>query len=218
MLGIGLLIIGAGLYVGNQGTQILFPVAQVTGLMSQGVSITPIISSTLLSVPASNYTYLTTNLKENIRTSGLLQVEGGSEIGFYVMNEGNFSAWSHGYPSVTNLAKPDAINYNFTFVPDVSEVYYFVFSNQDPVHKNVLFTLKTVESTTIPSPFIQYADFEMLMLGVLLTIVAVKTGKKHPKYQEPKDESNERVVNCKFCGEELMAGELFCSKCGRSQS
>ena len=57
---------------------------------------------------------------ENIRTTGLLQVEGGSEIGFYVMNEGIFSTWSHRYPSVTSLAKPDAINYNFAFAPDVS--------------------------------------------------------------------------------------------------
>lgn len=214
MLGIGLLIIGAGLYVGNQGTQILIPVAQVTGLASQGVSITPIISSTLLSVPASNYTYLTANLKENTRTSGLLQVEGGSEIGFYVMNDGNFSAWSHGYPSVTSLAKPDAISYNFTFTPDMSGVYYFVFSNQDPVHKNVLFTLKTVESTTIPSPFIQYADVELLMLGVILTIVAVRTGKKHPKYTS----EDEGEVKCKFCGKKLITGEMFCSKCGRSQN
>ena len=214
MLIIGLLIIGAGLYVGNQGTQILIPVAQVTGLVSQGVSVTPVISSTLLSVPASNYTYSTANLKENIRTTGLLQVEGGSEIGFYVMNEGNFSQWSHGYPSVTSVAKPDAINYNFTFAPDVSGAYYFVFSNQDPVHKNVLFTLKTVESTTIPSPFIQYADFEMLILGVLLTIVAVKTGKKPPKYRSEEDVA----LKCKFCGKKLMTGEMFCSKCGRSQS
>ena len=213
-LGIGLLIIGAGLYVGNQGTQILIPVAQVTGLVSQGVSITPVIPTTLLPVPASNYTYLTANLSENIRTTGLVQVEGGSEIGFYVMNEGNFSIWSRGHPSLISLAKPDAVNYNFTFAPDVSGVYFFVFSNQDPVRKNVLFTLKTVESTTIPSPLIEYADFEMLILGVLLTIVAVKTGRNPPKYRS-EDESG---VNCKFCGKKLKTGEMFCSKCGRSQT
>jgi hypothetical protein len=115
---------------------------------------------------------------------------------------------------VTSVAKPDAINYNFTFAPDVSGAYYFVFSNQDPVHKNVLFTLKTVESTTIPSPFIQYADFEILILGVLLTIVAVKTGKKPPKYRSEEDVA----LKCKFCGKKLMTGEMFCSKCGRSQS
>ena len=214
MLGIGLLIISAGLYVGNQGTQILIPVAKVTGLVTQGVSINSVILTTLLPVPASNYTYLAANLKGNTQTTGLLQVEGGGEIGFYVMNEENFSTWSRGQPTVISLAKPDAVNYNFTFTPEVSEVYYFVFSNQDPVHKNVLFTLKTVESTTIPSPFIEYANFEMLVLGVLLTIIAVKTGKKPPKYKA----EDESAVNCKFCGKKLKTGETFCSKCGRSQA
>ena len=210
----GLLIILAGLYLASQGTQILTPLAQVTGLVSRGVSVTPIISSTLLSVPASNYTYLTADLRKNVQTTGLLQVEGGSEIGFYIMNAGNFSDWRHGYSSMTALAKPDAINYNFTFVSDGSGVYYFVFSNQDPSHKNVLFTLNTVENTTIPTPLIQYADFEMLTIGVLFTIIGIKTGKKSARRSSMDDDA----TKCKFCGKRLATGEMFCPKCGRSQN
>ena len=87
-LTVGLLILLGGVYVAMQGTQILIPIAQVTGFVSRGVSVPPIMSSTLLSVPGSNYTYLTADLKENVQVTGILQVEGGGEIGFYVMNEG----------------------------------------------------------------------------------------------------------------------------------
>ena len=192
----------------------LTPVAHVTGLVSRGVSVTSIMSSTLLSVPVSNYTYLTADLRGNIQTTGMLQVEGGSEIGFYIMNAGNFSEWRHGYPSMTALAKPDAINYNFTFVPNGSGVYYFIFSNQDPSHKNVLFTLNIVENTEIPSPFIQYADFEMLIIGILFTIIGIKTGKKSARRSSMEDDA----AKCKFCGKRLATGEMFCPKCGRSQN
>ena len=205
-LTVGLLILLGGVYVAMQGTQILIPIAQVTGFVSRGVSVTPIMSSTLLSVPGSNYTYLTADLKENVQVTGILQVEGGGEIGFYVMNEGNFSLWRHGYPSMTELARPIAINYNFTFVPSESGVYYFVFSNEEQTHKNIIFDLNVVEFTPIISPLVQYADFGMMLFGFLLVIVGAKTGRKHPP-----------VPKCKFCGKRLASGETFCSKCGRSQ-
>lgn len=215
---IGLLILTAGLYVADQGTQILAPVAEVTGQMTGGLSVTPVVSSTLLSVPASNYTYLTVNLKENVKVNGLVQVEGGSQVGFYIMTSENFTQWRHGNPSAIAFAKPDAISYNFTFVPNADGLYYFIFSNQDAGHKNVIFSLNAVTYTTTPSPLIQYAEFELIIVGILLIIIGIKTGKRSRRWKEHVPSLEETATKCKFCGTALGTGEMFCPKCGRSQS
>ncbi len=209
----------------NQGAQILYPLAGVAGLIFNAQSQMVIVPSTLLTVAPSNYTYLTVELKQGARTTGKLQIEGGGEIGFYIMNGGNFSQWRHNRPTVIELAQPNAINYNFTFVPRDNGTYYLVFSNQDPTRKNVVFTLSTVETVAVPSPFIQYAGYEALMIGLLLSIVAVKTGKKKPKrtkileptkIMEPTKVLDD--VKCKFCGARKELAETFCSKCGRSHT
>ena len=216
---LGLLIIVAGMYVFNQGPQILTPVAEVTGQISAGVLVTPIVSSTLLSVPGSNYTYLTANLRRSVMVNGLVQVEGGSQIGFYVMNSGNFTQWRGGNPSTIALANPALGSYNFTFVPDVDGPYYFVFSNQDAGHKNVIFSLNAVTFTRTPSPFIQYAAFELILVGILFAVIGINTGKKKSKsWKEAATVTEEKLAKCKFCGKALATGELFCPHCGRSQN
>lgn len=197
----------------------LAPVAEVTGQMTGIVSVTPLVSSTLLSVPASNYTYLTVNLRENVKTNGIVQVESGTPVGFYIMTSGNFTQWRHGNPSAVALAEPDAINYNFTFVPNVDGLYYFIFSNQDTGHKDVIFSLNAVTYTTTPSPIIQYAEFELMIVGILLIIIGIKTGKKKSRtWKEPVTAIDDKATKCKFCGKPLGTDEMFCSKCGRSQS
>ena len=214
-LTVGLLLILASFYVVNEGAQVLAPVAELAGLVTHSVSVTPVIPSTLLTVSASNYAYLTADLKDGIKTTGTFQVEGGSEIGFYIMNAGNFSEWRQGHPSVIALSKLNAINYNFTFIPNGAGTYYFVFSNQDPIHKNVVFTLSTVEDVILPHPLVQYAGYEMLLIGALLSIFAVRTGKRKPK---PSRESRDAESRCKFCGGRIGSGEAFCSRCGKSQT
>ena len=218
LLTFGLLIIVAGLYVFNQGTQILAPVAEVTGQISGGVLVTPVVSSTLLSVLGSNYTYLTANLRENVKVNGLVQVEGGSQIGFYVMNSGNFTQWRRGNPTTIVLADPAISSYNFTFVPDADGTYYFIFSNQDTAHKNVIFSLNTVTYTRTPSPLIQYAAFELILLGIFFVIVGINTGKKSKSWKEDASVTGGKPTKCKFCGKSLATDEMFCPKCGRSQS
>ena len=218
VLSLGLLIIVAGLYVFKQGPQILTPIAEVTGQISGGVSVTPVVSSTLLSVPASNYTYVIANLRGNVKTNGLIQVEGGSEVGFYVMDSGNFTQWHHGNPTAIALAEPDVTNYNFTFVPTVDGAYYFVFSNQDASHKNVIFSLNAITYTSTPSPFVQYAAFELILVGILFVIIGINTGKKSRSWKEEQAVTVSKPGKCKFCGKALATDETFCPHCGRSQN
>jgi len=156
-----------------------------------------------------------------VKTIGMVQVEGESQIGFYIMNKGNFSQWRQGGPSTVALAKTDISNYNFTFIPAGSGLYYFIFNNQGAGHENILFTLNTVSYTMTPSPIVQYADFELLIIGILLTIIGIKTGKKARSWKEPyvtAAAEDDTTPKCKFCGKELVTGELFCPKCRRSQS
>jgi len=214
-LTVGLLLILAGFYILNQGAQVLYPFATLAGLISNSQSQTTIVPTTLLPIPPSNYTYLAADLT-GTRTTGLLQVESGNPIGFYIMNEGNFSAWRHGRPSVVSLARPSAVNYNFTFIPLTSGTYYFVFNNPDPARKNVLFTLSTFETVMVVSPLLQFAGYEAIIIGVALSILAVKTGKR--RIRETKvSEIADHSFRCKYCGERIAGGD-FCSKCGRSQS
>ena len=210
-LSVGLLLILASFYVINEGSHILTPVAELAGLVTHSVSVSPVIPSTLLTIPASNYAYLTADLKA-IKTTGRVQVEGGSEIGFYIMNAGNYSEWRQSHPSAIILSNLDAINYNFTFIPNGADTYYFVFSNEDPVRKNVVFTLSQVEDVMSPHPLVQYAGYEMLLVGILLSIFAVRTGKRKLK------RARETELKCKFCGERMGPEEVFCSRCGKSKT
>ena len=212
----GLLLILASVYVLNQGVHVLYPFASVTGLISSSQSQVTILPSTLQSVPPLNYTYLAVELKNGMRTTGLLQVEGGSQIGFYIMNEGNFSAWRQGRPSVVSLARPSAINYNFTFIPSNSAIYYFLFNNPDPFRKNVIFTLSKFETVAIVNPLLQYAGYIAMLMGIVLSILAIKTGRKKIR-EEKVSETVDHSSKCKYCGEKVTA-RGFCSKCGRSQT
>jgi ribosomal protein L32 len=132
------------------------------------------------------------------------------------MNEGNFSAWRQGRPGVVSLARPSAINYNFTFIPSNSGVYYFLFNNPDPVRKNVIFTLSAFETVVIVSPLLQYAGYVAMLVGLVISILAVKTGRKRSR-EAKVSETVDLRSKCKYCGERITAGE-FCSKCGRSQT
>jgi len=209
----------SGLYFMNRGTESLYPLAGAAGLIINVRSQVAVVPPTLLTVAPSDYTYLNVELKQGAQTTGRVQIEGGGEMGFYIMNVGNFSEWRHNRPTVIELAQPNAINYNFTFIPRDSGTYYLVFSNQDPIRKNVIFTLSAVETVASPSPFVEYAGFEALTIGLLLSIVAAKTGKKRSKptkIMEPTKILDDE--KCKYCGARKELSETFCSKCGRSNT
>ena len=190
----------------------LYPLAGITGLASNVQTQVAIVPTTVLSVTPSNYTSFPLELRK-VQINGKVQVEGGSEIGFYIMNEGNFSAWRQSRPTMVELAQPAAINYNFTFVPRYVGRYYLVFSNQDPVRKNVVLTVNAAESLAVVSPFVQYVHYEALLVGFLLCLVAIKTGKRASKISR-----ESHGPRCRFCKHPLASSLTFCPNCNRSQS
>jgi hypothetical protein len=209
---IGLLLVLGGFFVLDQGTQVLIPVAEVSGLLSYVRSETSVISPTLISIGPSNYSFLSADLKANVQVQGSLQVGDGREVAFYVMDDGNFSQWRLGRPSAVILAKPTAISYNFTFTPKEAGEYYFVFDNQDTSHRTVVFNLNLIKDNLALSPLLEYVGYELTALGILLSALGLKFGKK----REPITPSV-AGWKCKFCRAENTGNQTFCSKCGRSQ-
>jgi hypothetical protein len=216
-LAIGVVMILAGVFLFNQGTQLLVPIAETAGLTSHYVNETAILPPTLFSVPSSNYTFATANLNPGMQVTGSLQVSNARQVAFYVMDEGNFSLWRQGRPSTVLLAQPVAISYNFTFSPPSTGTYFFIFDNQNNGVQTVIFSLSAIENVTVLSPFVQYAGFELLLVGIVLSYLSLRGGKKGK--QDRKEQSPEvSGWKCKYCG--TVNSDLnsqFCSNCGRSR-
>jgi len=213
-LTVGVFLILFAILLFEQGAQLLTPLADLTGLSSHYTTETVILSPTLYSIPASSNYSISENLPSGSQVVGSLQVAEGREVAFYVMNEGNFSLWRAGRPSVLVLVEPIAVSYNFTLSPAVSGAYYFVFDNQDNSPRTVIFSLSSTQTVTVLSPLLQYASFEMLLLGAVLSFLGLRGGKKKVK-------PTAVVVSgwkCKFCGASNEEKRVFCVKCGRSQS
>jgi len=203
-----------GVFIINQEPQLLTPIAGAFGLVSYVQTVTTITEPTLISVAPSNYTYLPVDLTARVQATGMLIVSNGKEVGFYVMNEGNFSEWRSGHPSRVVLARPFVVSYNFTFTPIAGGTYFFVFDNQDTSRRVVIFSLSIVRNRIVLQPVAEYAGYELLVIGILLAVLGLKTGRN-----KPVKSLEARTIGwiCKFCGAENNSAQSFCSNCGRSQ-
>ncbi len=214
ILTIGLLFVVFGVFVLANGPQVFGKVAETVGLASQYETETHIIPATLVSVGPLNYTFLSANLRRSLQVKGSVQVADGREIAFYLLNEGNFSLWRSGHPTEVILVSPAAISYNFTFTPASDGIYYFIFDNHDTSNRIVIFSLSAIGTDTALNPIVQYSGYEALAMGIMLSLVGLKTGKKRPVAKAVELAG----WKCKFCSAENSGSETFCMKCGRSQN
>jgi len=222
-LTIGILLVVFSIILIDQGPQILDPVAEGFGLATLSQTETPVLPETLLSVPPSNYSYLPVALKGNVLVTGSLNVGGGRELAFYVMNEGNFSQWRGGRPSAVLLAQPTASYYNFTMTPPADGTYYFVFDNTDPTGRNVVFSINTTQNIVTLPLFLQFSGYEILAVGLILSYFGARGGKKKTKPEriEPSEVAPVKSAtttgwDCKYCGTRNSEEQIFCKSCGRS--
>ena len=213
-----MLLIVAAFFVLEQGEQIITPVAEVTGLTAHYPQDIAILPATLYSVPPSNYSFATENLPGGRQYVGSLEVANGRQVGFYIMDAGNFSLWRSGRPASLALANPDAISYNFTFSPSLSGTYYFVFENQENSPLVVVFSLSWVQDVVVLNPFIGYAGIELFLLGVVFSFFGLRGGGSKGE-RKAYERTVEAGWKCKFCGARNVGPEpTFCSKCGRAQN
>jgi hypothetical protein len=216
-LALGLVLILAAVFLLTQGTQILVPLAGNLGLTSHYNTEDIVLPPTLFSIPYTNYTYTSADLGSTSEVTGSLQVSNGRQVAFYVMNQGNFSLWQEHRPSAVVLAQPVAISYNFTFSPPASGEYFFIFDNQDNSPRSLIFNLSVVENVTVLSPYVQYAGFELLLVGACLTYLGLRGGRKKVA-PEPAPTPKVSGWRCKFCGAVNEDYTLqFCGKCARSR-
>jgi len=225
LLAVGLVIMLVGVFVVNEGVQVVVPFAELLGLVSHVQTEKLLVSPTLLTVAPSTFSSVLVDLSGGVRVMGSLQVGAGQEVGFYVMDEGNFTLWRAGQPSSVLLAKPIAITYNFTITPKSTGGYYFIFDNSDTTRRVVIFSLSAIENTTVLNPIVDYLGYLLFALGIVLFAIGARTGKRKPKPEvqikreaPTKTEAKpETAVRCKFCGAQVPKGEKFCLKCGRAQ-
>lgn len=214
VLTVGLLALVCGVYLLQQGPQVLDSIAGDFGLAHQYQIESPIIPQTLLTVASANYTFLSANLNAGIQVRGVVNVADGRQIAFYVMSEGNFSFWRSGRPSQVILVAPLATSYNFTFTPQTDGAYYFVFDNQDTGRRSVIFSLVALVSRTALNPIVQYAGYEAAAIGTVLLVIGIRGGRKKV---EERGYVGGVAWKCKFCGAENLGDKTFCAKCQRSQ-
>jgi len=201
----------------QQGAQILAPTADVAGLSTQYAKEDVILPPTLYTVQASNYSFAVETLPSGRQYVGSLQVAEGRPLGFYVMDEGNFSLWRSGHPASLVLANANAVSFNFTLPPTLSGTYYFVFDNQENSQLAVVFALSSTQTITALNPLVGYAGYELLFLGVVLSFFGLRGGGSKPKTKRVV-RTAEAGWKCKFCGAENPGNEpTFCGKCGRAQ-
>jgi len=223
-LTLGVILILIAVFVLEQGVQVFAPIADIAGLSTHYTRESMILPPTLYSVPGANYGFASEDLAGGGHFVGALQVTGGHEVGFYIMNEGNFSLWRAGRPASLVLAEPMAVSYNFTLSPTTSGTYYFVFDNQDSSPNVVIFSLSSVQDVTVLNPLVQYGGFELLLLGVVLSFLGLRGGKRKVKEKPVPAKADSTPVQgsgwvCKFCGARNSAiDRMFCSKCGRAQN
>jgi len=217
-LTLGVLLVLAALFVLQQGAQVFAPVAEVAGLTTQYTKEDVILPPTLYSIPAANYTFALETLSGGRQYVGSLEVGGGRSVGFYVMDEGNFSLWRIKRPASLVVANPNAISYNFTLSASLSGTYYFVFENQESSPLDVVFGLSSIQPITILNPFVGYAGYELLLLGAVLCFFGLRGGGNKPE-TKPGLHNAGAVWKCKFCGAKNRADEsTFCAKCGRARN
>jgi len=214
-LTLGVLLLLAAFFVLQQGAQVLAPVADIAGLSTHYAQERVVVPPTLYSVPALNFTFASEYLTGGVQFVGSVNVAEGRQVGFYVMDEGNFSLWRADRPASLVLAEPLAISYNFTISPAVSGMYYFVFENEDTTPHVVIFSLSSIQNVVLLNPLVDYAGFELLLLGLLFCFFGLR-GRKGKKDAKSKPGS---AWKCRFCGARNTTGDrTFCAKCGRAQN
>jgi hypothetical protein len=214
-LTLGVLLILMAIFVLEEGPQVFAPVADIAGLSTHYTEESVILPPTLYSVPATSYSFASEHLLSGGQLVGSLEVGAGGQVAFYVLDEGNFSLWRAGRPASLVLAKPLVVSYNFTFSPASSETYYFVFANQGISPLQVIFSLSSLQDIVVLSPPVQYAGFELLLFGVVLTFFGLKGGGRKVEAKR----ASESGWKCKFCGaRNVKEDRTFCEKCGRAQN
>jgi hypothetical protein len=174
---IGVVLLLFGIYMIYGGTGIVNALATSTAIPS----VKEDSQEWVLTVDGSNYSYISTPLSVNNLHSLNIAYTANGDVSFYVMDQAEFDVWKSGQPSQVELKVFSAKNGNFTLNPNQSGTYYYVFDNRESnTVKSVGFTLSKEVVVTETSPFIPYLPFGFIIVGLVLTGLALSGGRRNP--------------------------------------
>ena len=220
-LAVGLVLLLLGVFLLDQGSQVLTPLATELGQTSHLRTMSVLIPPTLVGVAPANYTWISIHINDEAQVAGSLQVGTGREINFYAMNQSSFYDWRAGRPAASIDAKFSTGLYRFNLTLSSGGEYYFIFENEENTRRTVIFELSKVNDVIVVHPAVEYLPLALTVVGILLFIWGARSGRKKP---QPVEEAIAQPVaptvagwKCRFCGTGNPVGETFCQGCGRSE-
>jgi hypothetical protein len=232
MLMAGIVFLLIGIFVMDQGTQVLTPLASETGLTSHTIDRRVLYAETVLAVGPESQRSVEIQVDSGAQVAGSFQVGAGRQMDFYVMKASDYSNWNADRPAAVVFFKLDASSCKFNFTLVTAGSYYFVFENQENVRGTVVFQVDTMTDVFTINPVVEYIPFALLALGILFLGLGVTGGQKKPQPMKPGAKSVVArptapvpTVNplptvgwkCKFCGSGNPIKDQFCKTCGRSK-
>lgn len=77
--------------------------------------------------------------KKYNRIEGTLDEKSGHGINFLILDTKNYNAWTEDNSNAMPYVKQsNVVNYDFSFIPDHSDDYFFVFDNTNSIFTNKL--------------------------------------------------------------------------------
>jgi len=130
---ISIILISGCLEVSKTGQTIFGQAEPNCSEIQESISI-PLASNRIDAVPNLSYRVYTVEIdvsnKQSNKISGSFTEESGHDIKLYVFDQKNFNAWkaNQSYAPYVDSGKRPA--YFFSFIPDHTDTYYFVFDNK----------------------------------------------------------------------------------------
>jgi hypothetical protein len=189
----------------------------------------------LVRVSPNNYSYVQQTLSPQ-QTLQVTMSSSPDSVDFFLMNNGNFSAWTSRGSAPTNVypqTRLDVKNYTFPLIGSGSpQSYSLVFvSRSSSTSTNVLLQLETAQGVDTLQSLVVPIIF--LASGVASALFGATRRQKVVEAPPQSDESQgggflglfggtdpgvkSVVAKCRYCGADVGAGSAFCPSCKRAQ-
>ncbi len=215
---------------------VLFVSPGLVGELGSGLGFGPTTTGSttyFVHVSPGNYSYVDYALNPNEQLAARVTT-GQQAIDFFLMNEGNFTAWAGGGTQPNQVYPQSSLNVkNYTFLlpgSDHSQDYFMVFVSRTNASTTDVILRLTLEDTSAVSTF-AFAPIALVGAGAILAVLGVGTGRGQGSASEAAgiDEGPPAALSgwgsllgmagpkCKYCGAALDEGSSFCPSCKKSQ-
>lgn len=202
-----------GLIVLAVGIILLYTDVGTTMLSTTSIGKEPIFEDVLMPIQEGNYSFIQLYLSSTDLLDGGFNVMGREYVGFYIMDQRNFDLWRRDQVARMSKWSPPTQNFTFSFKPNSTGNYYFVFDNTDSSRRtNLIFNLSREVKVYTPNENVRVMNYLLVIAGAALAYFGVSRTLKSRGEYKGKD-----AIKCKFCGAKMRPKDIFCPKCKKSQ-